>query len=115
MAHKAVAFGLSGDPQPRLPGGMRLDGQHHHPARGAMRCNRLHPQRPPQLVEQAAAWGDRLAANLDDTKWLVQDALRRGDHVLLEGAQGTLLELHARHAATQFSQVCPPPRLRGTT
>jgi len=45
------------------------------------------------LVDQAAAWGDRLKAHLDDSTWLVQDALRRGDHVLLEGAQGTLLDL----------------------
>jgi adenylosuccinate synthase len=45
------------------------------------------------LVQQCLAWGDRLAAHLDDTTWLVQDALRRGDHVLLEGAQGTLLDL----------------------
>jgi adenylosuccinate synthase len=45
------------------------------------------------LVEQAAAWGIRLAAYLDDTTWLVQAALARGDHVLLEGAQGTLLDL----------------------
>ena len=45
------------------------------------------------LVDQAAAWGDRLTAHLDDSTWLVQDALRRGDHVLLEGAQGTLLDL----------------------
>jgi adenylosuccinate synthase len=45
------------------------------------------------LVEQALAWGERLRAHLDDTTWIVQDALRRGDHVLLEGAQGTLLDL----------------------
>ncbi len=45
------------------------------------------------LVEQASAWGRRLEAHLDDATWLVQDALRRGDHVLLEGAQGTLLDL----------------------
>jgi adenylosuccinate synthase len=45
------------------------------------------------LVEQAAAWGDRLQSHLDDSTWLVQDALRRGDHVLLEGAQGALLDL----------------------
>src|SRR4030095_6426245 len=45
------------------------------------------------LVEQAAAWGERLRDHLDDSTWLVQDALRRGDHVLLEGAQGTLLDL----------------------
>ncbi len=45
------------------------------------------------LVAQAHAWGARLAPHLDDTTLLVQDALRRGDHVLLEGAQGTLLDL----------------------
>jgi adenylosuccinate synthase len=45
------------------------------------------------LVDQALAWGERLAAHLDDSTWLVQEALARGAHVLLEGAQGTLLDL----------------------
>jgi adenylosuccinate synthase len=45
------------------------------------------------LVDQAVAWGERLAAHLDDSTWLVQSALARGEHVLLEGAQGTLLDL----------------------
>ena len=45
------------------------------------------------LVERAAGWGERLAPHLDDTTWLVQSALARGEHVLLEGAQGTLLDL----------------------
>jgi len=45
------------------------------------------------LVEQAAGWGERLRDHLDDTTWLVQGALARGEHVLLEGAQGTLLDL----------------------
>jgi adenylosuccinate synthase len=45
------------------------------------------------LCEQAAAWGERLRPHLVDATWLVQDALIRGDHVLLEGAQGTLLDL----------------------
>jgi adenylosuccinate synthase len=45
------------------------------------------------LVEQATAWGDRLRPYITDATWLVQDALRRRDHVLLEGAQGTLLDL----------------------
>jgi adenylosuccinate synthase len=45
------------------------------------------------LVDQAAAWGIRLREHLADTTTLVQDALRRGDHVLLEGAQGTLLDI----------------------
>jgi adenylosuccinate synthase len=46
-----------------------------------------------ELVEQAVAWGDRLRTHYADATWLVQDALARGDHVLLEGAQGTLLDL----------------------
>jgi adenylosuccinate synthase len=45
------------------------------------------------LIELAAGWGTRLRDHLDDTTMLVQDALRRGDHVLFEGAQGTLLDL----------------------
>ncbi len=45
------------------------------------------------LVAAAAAWGRRLQPHLADTTRLVQDALRRGEHVLLEGAQGTLLDL----------------------
>jgi len=45
------------------------------------------------LVELAAGWGRRLRDHLDDTTALVQDALRRGEHVLFEGAQGTLLDL----------------------
>ena len=45
------------------------------------------------LVDEAAAWGSRLRDHLDDTTWLVQAALARGEHVLLEGAQGTLLDL----------------------
>jgi len=45
------------------------------------------------LVEQALAWGRRLEPHLVDATWLVQDALRRGDHVLFEGAQGTLLDI----------------------
>ncbi|HEY7132600.1 MAG TPA: adenylosuccinate synthase [Candidatus Limnocylindrales bacterium] len=46
-----------------------------------------------QLTEQALAWGRRLEPHLVDVTWLVQDALARGEHVLLEGAQGTLLDL----------------------
>ncbi|HET9613370.1 MAG TPA: adenylosuccinate synthase [Candidatus Limnocylindrales bacterium] len=45
------------------------------------------------LVDAGLAWGRRLAPHLVDVTWLVQDALARGDHVLLEGAQGTLLDL----------------------
>ena len=46
-----------------------------------------------ELVAQAVEWGQRLRPHIADATWLVQDALRRGDHVLLEGAQGTLLDI----------------------
>jgi len=46
-----------------------------------------------ELVDGAITWGERLRDHLDDTTWLVQAALARGEHVLLEGAQGTLLDL----------------------
>jgi adenylosuccinate synthase len=46
-----------------------------------------------ELVDGALTWGERLRGHLDDTTWLVQAALARGEHVLLEGAQGTLLDL----------------------
>ena len=45
------------------------------------------------LVEQAVGWGERLRDHIADSTGLVQAGLRRGDHVLLEGAQGTLLDL----------------------
>ena len=45
------------------------------------------------LVDLALGWGDRLRDHLDDATWLVQRALARGEHVLLEGAQGTLLDV----------------------
>ncbi len=45
------------------------------------------------LYDQAIAWGERLREHIVDTVGLVQRALAEGDHVLLEGAQGTLLDL----------------------
>jgi len=44
-------------------------------------------------LAEAAGWGERLRDHLEDTTWLVQSALARGEHVLFEGAQGTLLDL----------------------
>ena len=46
-----------------------------------------------ELVETAAEWGRRLQPHFADTTWLVQHALARGEYVLLEGAQGTLLDI----------------------
>ena len=46
-----------------------------------------------ELVDRATAWGERLRPHIVDTTGLVQAALAQGRHVLLEGAQGTLLDL----------------------
>lgn len=46
-----------------------------------------------ELVAEATAWGERLRPQIVDTTNLVQDALADGKHVILEGAQGTLLDL----------------------
>ena len=46
-----------------------------------------------ELLTTAAEWGEQLRHNIIDTTNLVQDALAAGEHVLLEGAQGTLLDL----------------------
>lgn len=45
------------------------------------------------LVTEASAWGERLRPHIVDTTNLVQDALAEGKFVILEGAQGTLLDL----------------------
>ena len=45
------------------------------------------------LLREATAWGDALRPHIADTTSLVQDALAAGDHILLEGAQGTLLDI----------------------
>ncbi len=46
-----------------------------------------------QLLEEAVGWGERLRPYITDTTMLIQDALAVGKHVILEGAQGTLLDL----------------------
>src|SRR4029078_12167909 len=51
-------------------------------------------------------WGRRLSPHLVDATWLVQNALRHGDHVLLEGAQGTLLDID--HGSSPFVTSSSP-------
>ncbi len=46
-----------------------------------------------ELTREAAAWGEDLRAHITDTTVLVQDALAADELVLLEGAQGALLDL----------------------
>jgi adenylosuccinate synthase len=46
-----------------------------------------------EILDTMKAWSDRLGTHIADTTVIVQEALRRGDHVLFEGAQGTLLDL----------------------
>jgi adenylosuccinate synthase len=53
----------------------------------------LEPVDLDDLTTRAVGWGERLRPHIVDTTELVQDALANGLHVLLEGAQGTLLDL----------------------
>ncbi|HLB44959.1 MAG TPA: adenylosuccinate synthase [Candidatus Limnocylindrales bacterium] len=46
-----------------------------------------------ELYRDALGWGEQLADKITDTTAIVQRALAAGEHVLLEGAQGTLLDL----------------------
>src|ERR1035437_4480632 len=46
-----------------------------------------------ELVTLATEWGRRLKPHLADTTQLVREMLARGEHLLFEGAQGTLLDL----------------------
>src|SRR5512141_1041920 len=45
------------------------------------------------LLREALDWGSQLSWAITDTTALVQRALAAGEHVLFEGAQGTLLDL----------------------
>jgi adenylosuccinate synthase len=45
------------------------------------------------LLAEALGWGQQLADRITDTTALIQAALAAGEHVLLEGAQGTMLDL----------------------
>jgi adenylosuccinate synthase len=54
--------------------------------------NRL-PLDSEEIVEEYMGYGERLRPHIADTSRLLYDALREGKRVLLEGAQGTLLDL----------------------
>jgi adenylosuccinate synthase len=54
--------------------------------------NRL-PMEGERIADDYLAMGERLAPFISDTSALLYRALRDGKHVLLEGAQGTLLDL----------------------
>ena len=46
-----------------------------------------------QIFEQYAAYGERLASFIADTNLILQEALKEGKKILLEGAQGALLDI----------------------
>lgn len=46
-----------------------------------------------EVFDEAIAWGEQLAPYVGDGSLVVQKALESGDTILLEGAQGTLLDI----------------------
>jgi adenylosuccinate synthase len=51
------------------------------------------PQNADEIWEKAVVWGEKLAPYVDDVGVTLDGALREGRSVLLEGAQGTLLDV----------------------
>lgn len=51
------------------------------------------PTDPAEVAKAAAEWGERLAPFVDDVSVTIDRALKQGRSVLLEGAQGTLLDV----------------------
>jgi adenylosuccinate synthase len=51
------------------------------------------PLDPQAVLAEYTAYGDRLGPYIKDIFPIVQDALKRGDRILLEGAQGSMLDL----------------------
>jgi len=51
------------------------------------------PLEAEEIVEAYLGYGELLRPHVADTSALLHERLRAGDHVLLEGAQGTLLDL----------------------
>jgi adenylosuccinate synthase len=51
------------------------------------------PLDPQAVLAEYTAYGERLGAHIKDIFPIVQDSLRRRDRILLEGAQGSMLDL----------------------
>ncbi len=51
------------------------------------------PSETAAMVDAALGWGERLARYLGDASRLIHDEIKRGRHVLFEGAQGALLDV----------------------
>jgi adenylosuccinate synthase len=76
--------------------------------------NRL-PLDAEEIAESYLAMGQRMAPHIADTSALLYRALRDGDDVLLEGAQGTLLDLdHGTYPFVTSSNAIAGGALTGT-
>jgi adenylosuccinate synthase len=51
------------------------------------------PLEAEQVIDDYMGYAERLRPHVIDTSKLLHDALRAGEHILLEGAQGTMLDL----------------------
>ena len=51
------------------------------------------PMEPEEIIEEYLGYAERLRPHVTDTSLLLHNAIRDGDEVLFEGAQGTLLDI----------------------
>ncbi len=84
---------------------------------GGAAFRQLYGLEPPDPVETAQQYGElaeRLGAYVDDPGRLIHAALERGETVLAEGAQGTLLDLdHGSYPYVTSSHPSAPAALTG--
>ncbi len=52
----------------------------------------VEPLSADELYEKCTAWGKRLSGHISDTSIMLNEAAARGDNIILEGAQGALLD-----------------------
>jgi len=69
-------------------------------------CFKLPPLNADRIVEEYAEYGRKLAVHITDTSAVLQARIEKGNHVLFEGAQGTLLDIdHGTYPFVTSSSV----------
>ncbi|MEW6531076.1 MAG: adenylosuccinate synthase [Thermodesulfobacteriota bacterium] len=69
-------------------------------------CFKLPPLSADQIIEEYSEYGRKLAVHIADASALLQARVEKGNHVLFEGAQGTLLDIdHGTYPFVTSSSV----------
>ncbi|MBW2263261.1 MAG: adenylosuccinate synthase [Deltaproteobacteria bacterium] len=84
----------------------RLDVMHRYWAPQFEKHGQALPD-PSEAFELCRTWGDALAPYIADTSLVLHSEIERGSHVMLEGAQGTMLDIdHGTYPFVTSSNSC---------